>query len=118
METDEFQQCLLSKCRSRFLVIFAFLILTADLKNILIFFFNKSGFKVSCLIFDNEVIFSTVVILFFFIFLFLPGHTHVGDLASLIFLWNPFTIITCAGSSTSPIDNLMIVLSIYGACSG
>lgn len=46
------------------------------------------------------------------------GHTHVGDLASLIFLWNPFTIITCAGSSTSPIDNLMIVLSIYGACSG
>ncbi|KAJ0975776.1 hypothetical protein J5N97_017741 [Dioscorea zingiberensis] len=46
------------------------------------------------------------------------GCTNVGDLASLIFLWNPFTLITCVGSSTSPIDNLMVVLAIYGACSG
>ncbi|KAJ0960360.1 hypothetical protein J5N97_001810 [Dioscorea zingiberensis] len=44
--------------------------------------------------------------------------TNVGDLASLIFLWNPLTLVTCVGSSTSPIDNLMVVLAIFGACSG
>ncbi|XP_020248401.1 phosphatidylinositol glycan anchor biosynthesis class U protein-like isoform X1 [Asparagus officinalis] len=45
------------------------------------------------------------------------GKLDTGDLASLVFLWNPLTIITCVGSSTSPIDNLMVVLAIYGACS-
>lgn len=45
------------------------------------------------------------------------GNLNTGELASLIFLWNPLTIITCVGSSTSPIDNLMVVLAIYGACS-
>ncbi|KAK1430587.1 hypothetical protein QVD17_13437 [Tagetes erecta] len=39
-----------------------------------------------------------------------------GDIASLVYLWNPLTIITCLGYSTSPIENLMIVLSLYGAC--
>lgn len=39
-----------------------------------------------------------------------------GDIATLVYLWNPFTIITCLGSSTSPIENLVIVLSLYGAC--
>lgn len=44
-------------------------------------------------------------------------NLNSGELASLVYLWNPMTIITCLGSSTSPIDNLMVVLAIYGACS-
>ncbi|KAI3689571.1 hypothetical protein L2E82_47532 [Cichorium intybus] len=39
-----------------------------------------------------------------------------GDIAALVYLWNPLTIITCLGYSTSPVENLMIVLSLYGAC--
>ncbi|XP_024996479.1 phosphatidylinositol glycan anchor biosynthesis class U protein-like [Cynara cardunculus var. scolymus] len=39
-----------------------------------------------------------------------------GDIAALVYLWNPLTIITCLGYSTAPIENLMIVLSLYGAC--
>ncbi|KAJ8427555.1 hypothetical protein Cgig2_003118 [Carnegiea gigantea] len=41
-----------------------------------------------------------------------------GDIAALVFLWNPLTIFTCVGSSTSPIENFLVVLSIYGACTG
>ncbi|CAO2047927.1 unnamed protein product, partial [Urochloa humidicola] len=40
-----------------------------------------------------------------------------GDIASLIYLWNPWAIVTCVGSCTSPIENLMVVVMIYGACS-
>ncbi|XP_042504811.1 phosphatidylinositol glycan anchor biosynthesis class U protein-like isoform X1 [Macadamia integrifolia] len=40
-----------------------------------------------------------------------------GDIAALIYLWNPLTVVTCVGYSTSPIENLMIVLTLYGACS-
>lgn len=39
-----------------------------------------------------------------------------GDIAALVYLWNPLTIITCLGYSTAPVENLMIVLSLYGAC--
>ena len=39
-----------------------------------------------------------------------------GDIAALVYLWNPLTIVTCVGSSTSPIENLFVVLSLYGAC--
>ncbi|KAK4844276.1 hypothetical protein QYF36_018365 [Acer negundo] len=39
-----------------------------------------------------------------------------GDVASLVYLWNPFTIVACVGLSTSPIENLVIILSLYGAC--
>lgn len=39
-----------------------------------------------------------------------------GDIAALVYLWNPLTIVTCVGSSTSPIENLVVVLSLYGAC--
>ncbi|XP_071730735.1 uncharacterized protein [Rutidosis leptorrhynchoides] len=39
-----------------------------------------------------------------------------GEVAALVYLWNPLTIITCLGYSTTPIENLMIVLSLYGAC--
>ncbi|CAL0313385.1 unnamed protein product [Lupinus luteus] len=39
-----------------------------------------------------------------------------GDLAALVYLWNPFTVVACIGLSTSAIENLMVVLSLYGAC--
>ncbi|KAL4565552.1 hypothetical protein LXL04_029652 [Taraxacum kok-saghyz] len=39
-----------------------------------------------------------------------------GDIAALVYLWNPLTIITCLGYSTSPIENLVIVLALFGAC--
>ena len=39
-----------------------------------------------------------------------------GDIAALIYLWNPFTIAACVGLSTSPIENLVIMLALYGAC--
>ncbi|KAL5727663.1 hypothetical protein ACHQM5_000833 [Ranunculus cassubicifolius] len=46
------------------------------------------------------------------------GLLPAGDIASLIYLWNPFTIVTCVGLSTSPVENLMVILTLYGACSG
>ncbi|KNA06763.1 hypothetical protein SOVF_178000 [Spinacia oleracea] len=39
-----------------------------------------------------------------------------GDISALFYLWNPLTILTCMGSSTSPIENFLVILSIYGAC--
>ncbi|CAL5185734.1 unnamed protein product [Lathyrus oleraceus] len=39
-----------------------------------------------------------------------------GEFASLVYLWNPFTIVACVGLSTSVIENLMVVLTLYGAC--
>uniref|UniRef100_A0A0E0CPZ1 GPI transamidase subunit PIG-U n=1 Tax=Oryza meridionalis TaxID=40149 RepID=A0A0E0CPZ1_9ORYZ len=44
-------------------------------------------------------------------------NVSAGDIASLIYLWNPWAIVTCVGSCTSPIENLMVVIMIYGACS-
>jgi phosphatidylinositol glycan class U len=44
-------------------------------------------------------------------------NISAGDIASLIYLWNPWAIVTCVGSCTSPIENLMVVIMIYGACS-
>ncbi|XP_028767510.1 phosphatidylinositol glycan anchor biosynthesis class U protein isoform X2 [Neltuma alba] len=43
-------------------------------------------------------------------------HLPSGDIAALVYLWNPFTIAACVGLSTSAIENLMIVLSLYGGC--
>ncbi|MBA0702248.1 hypothetical protein Goari_022220 [Gossypium aridum] len=40
-----------------------------------------------------------------------------GDIAALIYLCNPFTIVACVGLSTSPIENMAVVLCLYGACS-
>ncbi|XP_029123126.1 uncharacterized protein [Elaeis guineensis] len=45
------------------------------------------------------------------------GNVDAGKFASLVFLWNPLTIVTCVGSTTTPIDNFMVVLAIFGACS-
>lgn len=50
------------------------------------------------------------------IFIF-PEFLPSGDFAALVYLWNPFTIVACVGLSTSAIENLMVVLSLYGACS-
>ncbi|GAB4856911.1 hypothetical protein Ancab_014829 [Ancistrocladus abbreviatus] len=44
------------------------------------------------------------------------GFLSSGDIAALVYLWNPLTIVTCVGSSTSPIENFFVILSIYGAC--
>ncbi|KAL5211447.1 hypothetical protein ABZP36_022294 [Zizania latifolia] len=44
-------------------------------------------------------------------------NVSAGDIVSLIYLWNPWAIVTCVGSCTSPIENLMVVMMIYGACS-
>jgi hypothetical protein len=44
-------------------------------------------------------------------------NVNAGDVSSLIYLWNPWAIVTCVGSCTSPIENLMVVIMIYGACS-
>nr|XP_043628134.1 phosphatidylinositol glycan anchor biosynthesis class U protein-like isoform X2 [Erigeron canadensis] len=49
-------------------------------------------------------------------FLKISENFQSGDVAALVYLWNPLTIITCLGCSTSPLENLMIVLSLYGAC--
>ncbi|XP_039040388.1 phosphatidylinositol glycan anchor biosynthesis class U protein-like isoform X1 [Hibiscus syriacus] len=40
-----------------------------------------------------------------------------GDVAALIYLCNPFTIVACVGLSTSPIENMAVILCLYGACS-
>lgn len=42
----------------------------------------------------------------------------VGDVAFLTYLLNPFTIAVCVGSSTSPVENLMTILALYGATAG
>ncbi|AAF18694.1 unknown protein; 55290-58984 [Arabidopsis thaliana] len=38
-----------------------------------------------------------------------------GDIAALVYLWNPFTIVSCVGLSTSPIENLAVILALFGA---
>ncbi|XP_057993856.1 LOW QUALITY PROTEIN: uncharacterized protein LOC110641208 [Hevea brasiliensis] len=43
-------------------------------------------------------------------------YTCSGDFAALVYFWNPFTIVACVGLSTSPMENLFIILTIYGAC--
>lgn len=49
-------------------------------------------------------------------FMLLSEMLSSGDIAALAYLWNPLTIVTCVGSSTSPFENLVVVLSLYGAC--
>ncbi|XP_010055599.2 phosphatidylinositol glycan anchor biosynthesis class U protein [Eucalyptus grandis] len=46
------------------------------------------------------------------------GMLPSGDIAALVYLWNPFTIVACVGLSTSPIENLAILLALFGACKG
>jgi hypothetical protein len=41
-----------------------------------------------------------------------------GDLAFLIYLFNPFTIAVCVGGSTSSIENMLVFLCLYGAAAG
>lgn len=50
-------------------------------------------------------------ILFVFSSVILP----CGDIAALVYLWNPFTIVSCVGLSTSPIENLAVILALFGA---
>ncbi|KAL3818104.1 hypothetical protein ACJIZ3_004009 [Penstemon smallii] len=41
-----------------------------------------------------------------------------GDIAALVYLWNPFTIVSCVGFNTSPIENMFVILSLFGASTG
>ncbi|KAL3645639.1 hypothetical protein CASFOL_010819 [Castilleja foliolosa] len=41
-----------------------------------------------------------------------------GNIAALVYLWNPFTIVSSIGFTTSPIENLFVILSLYGASTG
>lgn len=41
-----------------------------------------------------------------------------GDLAFLIYLFNPFTIAVCVGGSTSSIEHMLVFLCLYGAAAG
>ncbi|KAH6790767.1 GPI transamidase subunit PIG-U [Perilla frutescens var. frutescens] len=41
-----------------------------------------------------------------------------GDVAALVYLWNPFTIVSCIGFNTSPIENMFVIMSLYGASAG
>ncbi|CAL9214738.1 unnamed protein product [Arabidopsis halleri] len=43
------------------------------------------------------------------------GILPCEDIAALMYLWNPFTILSCVGLSTSPIENLAVIVSVYGA---
>lgn len=45
----------------------------------------------------------------------LSGILPCGDIAALVYLWNPFTIVCCVGLSTSPIENLAVILALNGA---
>ncbi|CAM8990486.1 unnamed protein product [Rhodiola kirilowii] len=40
---------------------------------------------------------------------------YPGDIAALLYLWNPMTILTCVSYSTTPIENLIVILTLYGA---
>ncbi|KAG9441465.1 hypothetical protein H6P81_017319 [Aristolochia fimbriata] len=46
-----------------------------------------------------------------------PSAVDSGDIAALIYLWNPMTILTCVGSSSTPIENMLVALTLFGACS-
>ncbi|CAI0476432.1 unnamed protein product [Linum tenue] len=46
------------------------------------------------------------------------GGLSSGDIAALVYLWNPFTIVACVGLSTSPVENLFTILTLYGAATG
>ncbi|XP_013613897.1 PREDICTED: phosphatidylinositol glycan anchor biosynthesis class U protein isoform X1 [Brassica oleracea var. oleracea] len=43
------------------------------------------------------------------------GILPCGDIAALVYLWNPFTIVCSVGLSTSPIENLAVILALNGA---
>eukprot|EP01018_Ginkgo_biloba_P018388 Gb_06539 [translate_table: standard] len=45
----------------------------------------------------------------------MPGHLEAGDVAALVYLWNPLAIASCVGASMSSVENLMILLALYGA---
>ena len=41
-----------------------------------------------------------------------------GNISFLVYLLNPFTIAVCVGGSTSSIENMLIILCLYGAATG
>ena len=51
-----------------------------------------------------------------YVYVFVSAILRSQDIAALIYLWNPFTIIACVDLSTSPIENVTVILSFYGVC--
>lgn len=45
----------------------------------------------------------------------MAGNLHPGDVSALLYLWNPMTILTCVSSSTTPFENLIVIVTLYGA---
>ena len=35
-----------------------------------------------------------------------------------IYLLNPFTVLSCVAGTTSPFENLAVLVALYGACTG
>ena len=74
------------------------------------------------LIFFAEIVSSGDIAIFFsfspykLLLFFFVEIVSSGDIAALVYLWNPFTIISCVGLSTSPIENLVVMMCLYGAC--
>jgi phosphatidylinositol glycan class U len=46
------------------------------------------------------------------------ANLALGDIAATVYLWNPFTIVSCVGGCTSPIENALVILSLFGAVAG
>jgi len=85
------------------------------------FLLKKTGFGIEIHVFNTssacDCLLSAILLLIILIYTFNAANVSAGDIASLIYLWNPWAIVTCVGSCTSPIENLMVVIMIYGACS-
>ena len=85
------------------------------------FLLKKTGFGIEIHVFNTssacDCLLTAILLLIILIYTFHAANVSAGDIASLIYLWNPWAIVTCVGSCTSPIENLMVVIMIYGACS-
>ncbi|KAG6548336.1 hypothetical protein Mapa_010115 [Marchantia paleacea] len=46
------------------------------------------------------------------------GKLGLGEVAALLYLVNPFTVAVCVGGTTSPIENVLVLLALYGALKG
>ncbi|CAM6087510.1 unnamed protein product [Calypogeia fissa] len=42
----------------------------------------------------------------------------LGDVAAILYLLNPFTIAVCVGGTTSPFENMLVLMALYGALAG
>ncbi|EFJ12729.1 hypothetical protein SELMODRAFT_43879, partial [Selaginella moellendorffii] len=51
--------------------------------------------------------------------LFLTGETlDIGEIAALLYLFNPFTVFVCVGGSTSSFESFVVCLALYASLEG